>query len=54
MLGKMMQAKKLAKEKGLTEIYNLLSDGLDKTLARTATVPEEIYSQLFPKGEEVN
>jgi cysteinyl-tRNA synthetase len=54
MLGKMMLAKKLAKEKGLTEIFNLLSDGLDKTLARTAAVPEEIYSQLFPETEEGN
>ncbi len=47
MIGKMMLAKKLAKAKGLTEIYNLLSDGLDKTLAERAAVPEEIFSQIF-------
>jgi cysteinyl-tRNA synthetase len=52
MLGKMMQAKKLAKEKGLTEIFNLLSDGLDKTLAQSEAIPEEIYSQVFPEIEE--
>lgn len=52
MLGKIMQAKKLAKEKGLTEIFNLISDGLDKTLAQRAAVPKEIYSQLFPEVKE--
>ncbi len=52
MLGKMIQAKKLAKEKGLTEIFNLLSDGLDKTLAKSANVPEEMYQQIFPEAKK--
>lgn len=52
MLGKMLKAKKLAKEKGLTEIFNLLSEGLDKTLAKNVSVPDEMYSQLFPETEE--
>ena len=47
MLGKMMLAKKLAKEKGLTEIEKLISNGLEKTLAKMASVPKEIYSQIF-------
>ena len=53
MLGKIIKAKKLAKEKGLTEIFNLLSEGLDKTLARSAAVPEEMYRQIFPGTEEL-
>ncbi len=52
MIGKMIQAKKLAKEKGLTEIFNLLSDGLDKTLAKSAAMPEEMYQQIFPESKE--
>ncbi|MDH5185569.1 MAG: cysteine--tRNA ligase [candidate division WOR-3 bacterium] len=47
MLGQMMLAKKLAKEKGLTEIEKLISNGLEKTLAKMASVPKEIYSQIF-------
>jgi cysteinyl-tRNA synthetase len=52
MLGKMLLAKKLAKDKGLTEIFNLLSEGLDKTLAKNVAVPDEMYSQLFLETKE--
>lgn len=52
MLGKILQAKKQAKEKGLNEIFNLLSDGLDKTFARSTAVPEEMYQQIFPETKE--
>jgi cysteinyl-tRNA synthetase len=51
-LGFWLVAKKLAKEKGLTEIFDLLSLGLDKILAENGSVPEEIYRQIFPKKEQ--
>lgn len=48
MLGKLMLAKKRAKEKGLTEIFNLLELGLDKTFAQEVKIPEELLKQIFP------